>query len=89
MTTAERNQVDRATARARTEYIRLLAWGLDKLTGTRLGLVTSGTQADVTYAVGIFPSTLTCTCKAGERGAICKHRMLVHHLLVAERRSLP
>jgi hypothetical protein len=89
MTTAERNQVDRATARARTEHVHLLAWGTDKLAGTRFGLVTSGTQADVTYAVGIFPSTLTCTCKAGQAGKICKHRALVHHLLVAERRSLP
>src|SRR5437879_5644845 len=84
MTKAQASTLAKALDRALKQGVRVVARGYYKASGVRFIAVSSGTMPGHAYPVAIFDTHLSCPCAAQ---GICKHRALVHALLVAERRA--
>lgn len=85
MTAAQATQIAKGVERAQAEGVKVLARGTDKRTGTRFFLVRGSTG--IQYTVAVLARRLSCTCPAGARGTVCKHRSLIHDVLAAELRA--
>ncbi len=84
MTQAQASTLAKALDRALKQGVRVVARGYYKASGVRFIAVSSGTVPGRAYPVSIFDTHLSCPCKAE---GICKHRALVHALLVAKRKA--
>ena len=78
MTQAQANDLERAMNRALEQRIELAGQGTRKSDGATVYAVTSGTEAGLFHLVAVEDGRLICSCKAGQRGRICKHRAVVH-----------
>jgi hypothetical protein len=77
----EAAELERATARAEREGVRILARGHRKIDGARIFVVSSAHHALQGYIVAVVGGRLQCECPSRR---ICKHRALVHAELVRE-----
>lgn len=75
----------RARARAYAAGIRVVARGRRNADGAVVLFTTSSQGAGKLHAVAVTTTALECDCKAGQHGAYCCHRIVVHDTLVAER----
>ncbi len=80
--------IQKALKRAREQGIEVYGHGIDS-EGRRFWRVTSSEQArrggaGRGYTVLLVGSRLMCDCLAGERGDVCKHRVLVCQTIMQE-----
>lgn|GEM_PF-2234956 len=81
-----KRQLARALYRAFDQNVTIAARGHVKATGERFFIVNSAGGNGKQYVVAVADDRLVCSCPAGEHDLICKHRALVHDILIRERR---
>lgn len=74
-----------ALSRAQSEHLEIFGRGTIKATGQTCFAVTA--SGGGCYIVTQSGDMLSCNCLAAEHGDYCKHRALVTHTLIEEKRA--
>src|SRR5215831_10052792 len=83
MTDTQRQQFERALARARRDGLQVVAHGTLKATGAPVFCVPSNSQPG-TWHVVVDGLDLRCDCPAGQHGRYCAYRAAVRASLILE-----